>query len=584
MLSNGRLSPLPLDEDLRSLSPQERVRPGDGPAATVLDAWGGPVGAHAAVGRQRFWTPLRVIMLFAVIFLAFGFFSKAACLETSHPTDGSQPGLMWDGRQYYKACYADPLPLYSVEGLSAGAFPYKYSWVTDSGETRYMEYPVLSGLFQYVTAQGAQAWQAIFPGGPIEVVKYFVLGVVLLAFMWMVAVWATYLSAGRRPWDTLLMAASPLVIFQAFTNYDLMAVAFASVALLLWARRRPVWAGIVLGLGVSAKLYPLFLFGALLVVAIRRRRFVELGKAAVAAVVAWLAVNLPIMIGFPQGWREFFRLNSDRPANPESIYAVISSLTGWAGFDAGRAAGEAPATLNMVSLVLFALGCVAVLAIGLTAATTPRIAQLAFLIVALFLLTNKVWSPQYSLWLVPLAVLAVPRVKLLLPWMAFDALLWVAHMSFFHGVANGGIDPELFHLLVLVRNLLVVAVCVAVIVEIYRPGLDLVRRSHQNSPDGTDPLAGVLADPAERITPGVVARGPGGGAGRPHAVGRGVDFPRAGGRHARSADDAGPAAPLEYVAQSPVEGAAAAAPGTEPAASDAPDDSGDTHEKENPAR
>ncbi len=579
MLSNGRLSPLPLDDDLRSLSPQERVRPGDAPAATVLDAWGGPVGAHAAVGRQRFWTPLRVIMLFAVIFLAFGFFSKAACLETSHPTDGTQPGLVWDGRQYYKACYADPLPLYSVEGLSAGAFPYKYSWVTDSGEIRYMEYPVLSGLFQYVTAQGAQAWQAVMPGGPIEVVKYFVLGVVLLAFMWMIAVWATYLSAGRRPWDTLLMAASPLVIFQAFTNYDLMAVAFASVALLLWARSRPVWAGVVLGLGVAAKLYPLFLFGALLVVAIRRRRFVELSRAAAAAVVAWLVVNLPIMIPFPQGWREFFRLNSDRPANPESIYAVIQGLTDWAGFDAGRAAGEAPATLNAVSLVLFALGCVVVLAIGLTAATTPRIAQLAFLIVAIFLLTNKVWSPQYSLWLVPLAVLAVPRVKVLLPWMAFDALLWVAHMSYFHGAANRGIDPELFHLLVLVRNLLVVAVCVVVIIEIYRPGLDLVRRSHRDCPQGTDPLAGVLADPAERIVSGVVGRTVGRHALRAAAgptPGASAAAPAAG------APAADPAAPLEYRAQST--GPAAASPAPPSPAPPAPDSRGDTHEKENHSR
>src|SRR5699024_11779145 len=74
-------------------------------------------------------------------------------------------------------------------------------------------------------------------------------------------------------------------------------------------------------------------------------------------------------------------------------------------------------------------------------------------------------------------------------------LLWVAHMSYFHGVANKGIDPELFHTLVLVRNLLVVAVCVAVIVEIYRPDLDLVRRSHRDDSDGTDPLAGVLAGP-----------------------------------------------------------------------------------------
>lgn len=496
--NDGHLSPLPLDDDLRSLEPHERVRPGDGAGAGALAAWGGPLGRHAVVGRQRFWTPLRVIMLFAAIFLAFGFFSKAACLETTHPTDGSQPGLNWDGRQYYKACYADPLPLYSAEGLDTGALPYKYSWIADGGEVRYMEYPVLSGMFQYVTAQAAQALHEIFPGGPLEVVTYFALGCVLLAFMWMVAVWATYRSAGRRPWDTLLMAASPLVIFQAFTNYDLMAVMFASVALLLWARRRPVWAGVVLGLGVAAKLYPLFLFGALLVVAIRRRRFVELGKAAAAAVVAWLAVNLPIMVLFPDGWREFFRLNSDRPANPESIYVVIQTLTGWQGFDAGRAAGEAPATLNTVSLVLFALACLAVLVIGLTAPVTPRVAQLAFLIVAFFLLTNKVWSPQYSLWLVPLAVLAVPRVRLLLTWMAFDALLWVAHMSYFHGVANKGIGPELFHPLVLVRDLLVLAVCAVVILEIYRPHLDRVRMTHQGTPEGPDPLAGVLADPGER--------------------------------------------------------------------------------------
>ena len=133
---------------------------------------------------------------------------------------------MWTAAALGHACYATRCRC-TAGGLSQGAFP-QWALGHDSGEVRYMEYPVLSGMFQYVTAQGAQAWHAVFPGGPIEVIKYFVLGVVLLAFMWMVAVWATYLSAGRRPWDTLLMAASPLVIFQAFTNYDLMAVAFAS--------------------------------------------------------------------------------------------------------------------------------------------------------------------------------------------------------------------------------------------------------------------------------------------------------------------------------------------------------------------
>lgn len=125
---------------------------------------------------------------------------------------------------------------------------------------------------------------------------------------------------------------------------------------------------------------------------------------------------------------------------------------------------------------------------------------------AFFLLTNKVWSPQFSLWLVPLAVLAVPRAKVLIPWMVFDALLWVAHMSYFHGVADKGIGADTFHPLVLVRNLLVVAICVVVIREIYRPHLDLVRMAHQGTPEGPDPLAGVLAAPDEPLVAPATAR------------------------------------------------------------------------------
>ncbi|WP_333619792.1 glycosyltransferase family 87 protein [Dietzia sp.] len=489
-------SPRALAPDESSLAPEERHRPGDGPLLPVAEAWGGPLGKHAVVGRQRWVTPLRVVLLFAVIFLAFGFFSKAGCLETTHPTDGSEPSLMWDGRQYYKACYADPIPLWGVEGLSQGAFPYKFGWVEGEGAdqiTRYMEYPVLTGLWQYASAQVALGWDHLqhmgaLPG-PIPVIKYFSVVVVGMAFFWLLAVWATYRSTGRRPWDTLFMAASPLVIFQAFTNFDAMAVAASALALMFWSRRMPKWAGFAIGIGVAMKLYPLFLFGALLVVALRARKYVDLLWAICVAVLTWSVVNLPIALLFPEGWREFFRLNNDRPQNPESIYAAISGLTSWGGFDAP---GEIPSTLNTVSLVLFAAGCVGVLAIGLTARKTPRIAQLAFLIVAIFLLTNKVWSPQYSLWLVPLAVLAIPRARVLLPWMVFDALLWVAHMSYFAGTESKGLNPEWFHLLVLIRDGLVVYVCAAIVWEIYRPSRDLVRRWHADLPGG-DPLLGTLA-------------------------------------------------------------------------------------------
>ena len=115
-------------------------------------------------------------------------------------------------------------------------------------------------------------------------------------------------------------------------------------------------------------------------------------------------------------WRSdrFFRLNTERNADPDTLYNVLVQWTGWPGFDPGLQQGQPPTVLNTVSSVLFLACCAGIAYVALSAPTRPRLAQLGFLVVAAFLLTNKVWSPQYSLWLVPLAVLALPRWKPLL--------------------------------------------------------------------------------------------------------------------------------------------------------------------------
>ena len=64
--------------------------------------------------------------------------------------------------------------------------------------------------------------------------------------------------------------------------------------------------------------------------------------------------------------------------------------------------------------------------LGLRAPETPRLAQLGFLVVAGFLLVNKVYSPQYVLWLLPLAVLARPRWRDQLIWQAGELLYFAA--------------------------------------------------------------------------------------------------------------------------------------------------------------
>ncbi|MEV6770726.1 glycosyltransferase 87 family protein [Nocardia sp. NPDC051030] len=504
------VSPAPLAADLRSADDRDKPSRTDTLTAQLCDLIGGPVGDHAVIGRVRFWTPMRVLMAFAVVFLALSWFGKAGCIQ-QRPEGPGVMGLDWDnGRQYIAMCYSDTVPLYGAEHLNEGAFPYKKQWTDFAGDgrpqVRYMEYPVLSGLFQYGAMGIAKAWHVSRLPGALEVVIYFNVVAFLLAMAWLVTVWASAQLAGRRVWDAALLALSPLVLVHAFTNFDALATAFAAGGLLAWARRRPVLAGILLGLGGAAKLYPLLLLGPILILCLRTERLEEdslwgrmrplhaAGAAIGSAAVTWMAVNAPIAVLYPKGWWEFFRLNTERHADPDSFYNVITSFTGWTGFDGKLSSGETPTILNLVSLLLFVAACAGIAWIGLRAARRPRVAQLVFLVVAAFLLTNKVWSPQYSMWLVPLAVLALPQRRILLAWMTIDALVWVPRMFYYLGTDRKGIPEQWFTGTVVLRDIAVIALCVLVIRQIYRPEEDPVRR------DGVDdPAGGVLEhapDPA----------------------------------------------------------------------------------------
>jgi uncharacterized membrane protein len=508
------ISPRPLDADLRSADERDCPSRTDVFGEALSMTVGGPVGQHALIGRAPFWTPLRVMLVVALVFLGLGWSTKSPCLQTVGTGSGDQRVANWaQERAYYQLCYSDTVPLYGAELLSQGKFPYKSSWIeTDShgtpqtrydGQTavRYMEYPVLTGLYQYVTMTLAKSYTALsdLVAVPVvaEVVMFFDIAAVGLALAWLATVWATAVLAGRRVWDAALVAASPLLIFQVFTNFDALATALAVGGLLAWARRKPAAAGALIGLGVAAKLYPVLFLGPLLVLGVRTGRLREAVRTTWWAAATWLAVNLPVLVLFPRGWSEVFRLNARRGDDMDSLFNVAKSFTGWRGFDPALGLWEPPVVLNTVVLALILVSCAGIGYIALTAPQRPRVPQLVFLVVAAFLLTNKVWSPQFSLWLVPLAVLALPHRRILLAWMTIDALVWIPRMYYLYSVPNRSLPEQWFTTTVLLRDVAVLGLCVLVVRQIYRPGEDLVRRR------GTldDPAGGVFDSAPDRLPP-----------------------------------------------------------------------------------
>ena len=104
------------------------------------------------------------------------------------------------------------------------------------------------------------------------------------------------------------------------------------------------------------------------------------------------------------------------------------------------------------------------------------------------------WSPQYSLWLVPLLVLALPRWRLVLSWAAVEAVYWYLRMWTFlpHKLAAPDWLVDSF---TLIRLSLLVAMAVIVVRQIYGYSPDPVRAAH----GGKDPLSGVARMSSGRI-------------------------------------------------------------------------------------
>lgn len=80
----------------------------------------------------------------------------------------------------------------------------------------------------------------------------------------------------------------------------------------------------------------------MLVLGIRTGRLGAWARTAVAAVATWLLVNLPVLVFFPRGWSEFFRLNTRRAEDMDSLYNVVKSFTGWRDSIRSSVSGSRP--------------------------------------------------------------------------------------------------------------------------------------------------------------------------------------------------------------------------------------------------
>jgi uncharacterized membrane protein len=366
--------------------------------------------SHRPVKRAAAALSLWVVLVGTVATLTLGAAVKQPCAA----------GDWTDGRQYKRLCYSDIVPLYGTEQLIGPRLPYLQPCRSESGQCD--EYPVLTMYFMRLAAWLGHGYAA-----------FFYVNEIMLALCAIGAAWALYHVAGER---ALYFALAPTLLIYAFVNWDLLAVALAAAGTVALLRDRDATGGALLGLGAAAKAYPALLLIPFVLERFRQGRRRGAGALTLGAVGAYAAVNLPFVLTAPHAWSTFFRFNSNRPVDWDSAWFVACQR-----LHGGTYCAWSPRVINWVSVAVFAT--LAALVYAIRRALRPDFPRwtFAFPLLVLFLLTNKVYSPQYGLWLLPWFALALPNPWLFAAFEVTDVAVFLTRFTWFGRLGADLGDP-----------------------------------------------------------------------------------------------------------------------------------------------
>jgi len=342
----------------------------------------------------------RALLALAILAALLSFTKFSHCESTNWATPD----------QYIHACYSDLPSLFGERGMADNTWPY-------ASDTNAVEYPVLTGLVMYATSFVAHS--------PIS---YFNFNALLLALLFIGLVFIVYRI---KPEFTHLLPVAPAMIASLYINWDLWAIATMMLAIYWFDRKAYLYSSIALAVSISTKFLPVFLLLPIIFILWRSNQIREMVKYAATTFGIWLAINLPFALTTPTGWWRFYKLNLAREADWGSLWLAFSQL------------GLGLANLNYLAILLLLIGVTSFVIFLFELKNTPTLASVAFIVLAIVMVASKVYSPQYVLWLTPLAVIALTNKKDLHAfwiWQIAETMYHVAiwqHLALFTGAKFG---------------------------------------------------------------------------------------------------------------------------------------------------
>jgi len=282
---------------------------------------------------------------------------------------------------YIHACYTDIPALFSERGLDTNTFPF-------SSATNSIEYPPIIGLGNWLISfitptTNSYRW-------------FFDINILLITILFF---GCALIVRKMQPKLINLFIFAPAVIASLFINWDIWAVVTALLAIYYFDQKKFEPSAIWLGVSISTKFFPIVLLLPIAIIFYRDKKINDLLRYLFTTFIIWAAFNLPIMLTYFDGWWRFYKLNLERGADFGSIWYGLSLLN-----------IDSPA-LNLI-YPLLSIGLFAGFTFYLIKLKqTPKLAQVALFAVVIFTTIGKVYSPQFVLWLTPLAVIALTNSR-----------------------------------------------------------------------------------------------------------------------------------------------------------------------------
>jgi uncharacterized membrane protein len=353
-----------------------------------------------------------------------------------------------------------------------------------------LEYPPLAILFLALPGLAGSDLSGYAIGFTVEILIFDLLGLYLI--------FAISRLRGLRCGTTLsvytlsLLALWPVTV----TRYDLIPAIMALAAIYAFMRDKTKTCWAILAAGTMTKLFPIILAPLFLLYSLLHRQYGRVIRGVGAFAIITLAIAIPFIVLSPGGLLESFTYQTQRGLQIESLYASLL-LVGQAlhfiatplefSFGSVNIAGSLADTLARVSLFLLIFFLLIVYwyffntmraanhhdSLASDTGAQGELLNFSLLVILVFIVFNKVLSPQYLVWLYPIVPLVSGKWKFGLWGVFLAAAISTTYLFPYHYLEL--LDLKVTEIVVLVLRNILLGAMLLLLMNRFRTGAPRVQ-------------------------------------------------------------------------------------------------------------